>query len=92
MGYDMAVAYNPLCEADCPEHCSQPWKIFIYQGWINIGNISDKDLFAVPKPQFVSKEWKIDRSFKMISGSLIQFSFRYYYQKYNSLNLIFLDS
>ena len=77
MGYEMAVAYNPLCEADCPEHCSQPWKVFVYQGWMGIENISDKDFFAVPKPQFVTKEWKIDQSFKIISGILMYSSFRY---------------
>ena len=68
-GNKLAVAYNPLCEAKCPEHCSQPWKKFEFEK-INTWNISEKYLFGLPIPQPIFDNWTIDESFKIVGGTL----------------------
>ena len=79
--YNGAVVYNPTCDETCPENCRQPWHMFYYRNFSSIGarnwNTSDLDRFDLPKPQPISKKWKIDESFK-ITGGIYQLSIKNY--------------
>ena len=68
-GNTLAVAHNPTCEAKCPEHCSQPWKKFVFQH-VGRWNISEKYLFGLPIPQPITDNWIIAESLKIV-GDLI---------------------
>ena len=70
------MAYN-LCDEKCPEHCSQPWRIYSYVLFDKWYNISKSDMFPLPKPQVPSKNWAIDESFKIIPGKM-DFNYSFY--------------
>ena len=81
IGYKKTIVYNPTCDEKCPEHCISSWKMYQYQAPniyapntfgpnLTAGNISEIDLSALPKPQFVSEDWEIDESFLITGGAL----------------------
>ena len=70
IGNTIAVAYNPNCHDKCPEYCDKDWKIFVFQPFTHWSNTSELDLFALPKPQVVSEDWTLDKSFKIIRGKI----------------------
>ena len=39
----------------------------MFDTWMNISEI---DMFALPKPQIPLKNWTIDKTFKIVSGKL----------------------
>ena len=86
IGYRKTIVYNPTCDEKCPEQCTLPWKMYQYQSWYPLGkpelNISNIDLFALPKPQFVSEDWEIDESF-LITGGALQLHLYYHFLRFD---------
>ena len=68
-GNPMAIVQNPTCDETCPEHCSQPWNKFLFKSG-SAHNRSEKYLFGLPIPQFVSDDWTIDESLEITGGKL----------------------
>ena len=75
IGQERAVVYNPTCDEKCPEDCKYPWKVFVYQRFFK--NKSALDLVPLPKPQYVTEDWKIDGSFQITKG-ISKLSYNHY--------------